>query len=129
MKSKPSAGPTHAADRQRWRDFEPGSELLKQFDILSKVRERYPSAGLLAIGSGNLHFEFMYQCALHQDCNHIELTGTLSEAAAAELLQRANVLLQTNPIDSDSPDDYRRRAEGMYAGGCAPTTDLRAESL
>ena len=36
--------------------FEPGSDLSAQFDVLSKVRERYPSAGLIAIGDGSLHF-------------------------------------------------------------------------
>jgi len=83
-------------------EFEPGYDLPKQFDILNKVRERYPSAGLLAIGSGNLHFEFTYARALHQDGNHIELTGTLPEAAASELIQRANVLLHPNPDDQDA---------------------------
>jgi glycosyltransferase involved in cell wall biosynthesis len=83
-------------------EFEPGYDLPKQFDILNKVRERYPSAGLIAIGSGNLHFKFMYERALHQDCNHIELTGTLSEAATSELIQRANVLLHPNPEDTES---------------------------
>jgi len=83
-------------------EFEPGYDLPKQFDILNKVRERYPSAGLLAIGSGHLHFKFMYERALHHDCNHIELTGTLSDAATSELIQRANVLLHPNPGDRDS---------------------------
>jgi glycosyltransferase involved in cell wall biosynthesis len=83
-------------------EFEPGYNLPKQFDILNKVRERYPSAGLIAIGSGNLHFKFMYERALHQDCNHIELTGTLSEAATSELIHRTNVLLHPNPDDSES---------------------------
>lgn len=83
-------------------EFEPGYDLPKQFDILNKVRERYPSAGLLAIGSGNLNLKFSYDRALHQDCNHIELTGTLSEAAASELIHRANVVLHPNLHDTDS---------------------------
>jgi glycosyltransferase involved in cell wall biosynthesis len=82
-------------------DFEPGSDLTKQFDILSKVRERYPSAGLLAIGSGTLHFKYMYARTLHQDCNHIEFTGALSEAATSELIQRANVLLHSGDNGAD----------------------------
>ena len=83
-------------------EFEPGYDLPKQFDILNKVRERYPSAGLIAIGNGSLHFEFTYARALHQDGNHIELTGTLPKAAASELIQRANVLLRPNPEDQDA---------------------------
>ncbi len=83
-------------------EFERGYDLPKQFDILNKVRERYPSAGLLAIGTGNLHFRFMYERALHQDCNHIELTGTLPEAAISELIHRANVLLHPDASDSRS---------------------------
>ena len=82
-------------------EFEPDYDLPKQFDILSKVRERYPSAGLIAIGSGNLHLKFNYARALHLDCNHIELTGTISEAATSEIIQRANVLLHPNPNDTD----------------------------
>jgi len=83
-------------------EFEPGSDLPKQFDILNKVRERYPSAGLIAVGSGNLHFKYSYARALHQDCNHIELTGDLSEAATSEIIQRANVLLHPNVNEDDS---------------------------
>jgi len=82
-------------------DFEPGSDLPKQFDILSKVRERYPSAGLIAIGTGTLHLKFNHERTLHQDCNHIELTGALPEAVAGELIRRANVLLHTGENHSD----------------------------
>jgi glycosyltransferase involved in cell wall biosynthesis len=83
-------------------DFEQGSDLTKQFDILSKVRERYPSAGLLAIGDGPLHFKYMYARALHTDGNHIEMTGSLSDAATSELIQRANVLLHSGENRGDS---------------------------
>jgi glycosyltransferase involved in cell wall biosynthesis len=76
-------------------ECEPGADLSMQFDILSRVRERYPSAGLIAIGGGSLHFKYMYERALHQDCNHIELTGALPAAAACELIRRANVFLRT----------------------------------
>jgi glycosyltransferase involved in cell wall biosynthesis len=82
--------------------FEPGSELPVQFDILSKVRERYPSAGLLAIGGGSLHFGYMRERALHRDGAHIELTGDLSRAAAAELIRRAHVLLRTGDTRADA---------------------------
>ncbi len=83
-------------------EFEPGYDLPKQFDILNRVRERYPSAGLIAIGSGHLHFKFTYARALHPDSNHIELTGTLSEAAVSELIHRANILLHPNPNENES---------------------------
>jgi glycosyltransferase involved in cell wall biosynthesis len=83
--------------------FEPGSELAGQFDILSKVRERYPSAGLIAMGDGSLRVKYMYERALHRDFNHIELTGTLSAAAIGELIRRANVLLRTSDADGGSP--------------------------
>ena len=83
-------------------DCERGSELSKQFDILRKVRERYPSAGLVAVGGGRLQLKYVRERALHQDCNHIELTGALSEEAISELIQRANVLLKTDHINSDS---------------------------
>ncbi len=82
--------------------FEPGSHLPGQFDILSKVRERYPSAGLIAMGDGSLHVKYMYERAMHRDSSHIELTGALSEAAAGELMRRANVLLRTCHTEGDS---------------------------
>lgn len=82
-------------------DFEPGSDLPKQFDILNKVRERYPSAGLIAIGTGALHLKLIQERALHKDCNHIELTGDLPETAAGELIRRANVLLHSGENHSD----------------------------
>jgi glycosyltransferase involved in cell wall biosynthesis len=92
--------------------FEPGSELPGQFDILSKVRERYPSAGLVAIGDGSLHFEYMYERALHQDGNHIELPGALSAAATGELIRRANVLLRTDDTGGDSSAIYEAAKAG-----------------
>jgi glycosyltransferase involved in cell wall biosynthesis len=82
--------------------FEDGSDLGRQFDILSRVRDRYPSAGLIAMGGGTLHFQYMYERALHKDCNHITLTGSLSREAASELIQRANVFLRTGLNDGDS---------------------------
>ena len=86
--------------------FEPGSELPGQFDILSKIRERYPSAGLIALGDGSLRVKYMYERALHRDFNHIELPGALSAAATGELLRRANVLLRAGDADIDlSPLD------------------------
>ncbi len=97
-------------------EFEPGYDLPKQFDILSKVRERYPSAGLLAIGSGNLHLNFNYLRALHLDGNHIELTGTLSEAATSELIQRANVLLHPDPDDSSFAIQEANKARTPVVG-------------
>jgi glycosyltransferase involved in cell wall biosynthesis len=122
-------------------EFDHGYDLPKQFDILSKVRERYPSAGLIAIGSGNLHFKFTYARALHQESNHIELTGTLSDEAASELIQRANVLLQPDIDDFDSfairtarksntpvvgTDNGRRRAAAyLSAAGDVETASLQ----
>jgi glycosyltransferase involved in cell wall biosynthesis len=83
-------------------DFEPGSDLPLQFDILRKVRERYPSAGLIAVGEGSLHFKYMYERALHQDCNHIHLAGRQSAGSISELIRRANVFLRTNETEDDS---------------------------
>ena len=86
--------------------FEPSSQLPGQFDILSKVRERYPSAGLIAMGGGSLHVKYMYERALHRDFNHIELTGALPAAATGELIRRANVLLRTGDTEGDSSPIY-----------------------
>jgi glycosyltransferase involved in cell wall biosynthesis len=82
--------------------FEPGADLASQFDILSRVRERYPCAGLIAMGGGRLYLELMYQRALHRDGNHIALTGALSREATSELIHRANVFLRTEDNDGDS---------------------------
>ena len=82
--------------------FERGADLASQFDILSRVRERYPSAGLIAMGGGNLHLELMYERALHRDGNHIALTGALSREATSELIHRSNVFLRTEDNDGDS---------------------------
>jgi glycosyltransferase involved in cell wall biosynthesis len=86
--------------------FEPASQLADQFDILSKIRERYPSAGLIAMGDGSLHFKYLHERALHKDFNHILLTGALPAAATAELIGRANVLLRTSGAAEDPSPSY-----------------------
>jgi len=92
--------------------FEPASQLPDQFDILSKIRERYPSAGLIAMGNGSLHFKYLHERALHKDFNHIQLTGALPAAATAELIGRANVLLRSNGSEEDSSPSYEGRKAG-----------------
>jgi glycosyltransferase involved in cell wall biosynthesis len=105
-------------------EFEPESNLPAHFDILSKVRERYPSAGLIVAGEGGLHFNHAYARALHQDSNHIELAGALSRAAVSELIQRANVLLATSHFDSDSfPIHEARKANTQVVATYLPTQE------
>jgi glycosyltransferase involved in cell wall biosynthesis len=107
--------------------FEPGAELSGQFDILSKVRERYPSAGLIAIGAGSLRFKSMYERALHRDCNHIELPGDLSAAAIGELMRRANVLLSAGDADSATIAEARKAGTPVVStnGGDIEACSLR----
>jgi glycosyltransferase involved in cell wall biosynthesis len=100
-------------------EFEPGADLSKQFDILNKVRERYPSAGLIAVGNGSLHFTYLYARAAHQDCNHIELTGSLPEAAAREVMQRATVVLHRG----DSGGDLLALQEALNGSTPVATND------
>jgi glycosyltransferase involved in cell wall biosynthesis len=83
-------------------EFEPGSDLAMQFDLLSKVRERYPSAGLIAMGDGSQRFKYLYEQGMHQDSNHIALPGLLPGATAREVISRANVLLRTAENGGDS---------------------------
>jgi len=82
-------------------EFEPGSDLTMQFDVLSKVRERYPSAGLIAMGDGSQRFKYTYERAMHHDCTHIALPGVLPGAATRELIGRASVLLRTDDKRGD----------------------------
>ncbi len=112
--------------------FEPGSQLPGQFDILSRVRERYPSAGLIAMGDGSLHVKYLYERAMHRDFNHIELMGDLSPAATSELIRRANVLLQTGAAEGDSSPIYGALKAGTpvlsIESGSRPG-DIEAASL
>ncbi len=82
-------------------EFERGCDLAMQFDMLSKVRERYPSAGLIAMGDGAQWFKYIYERGMHQDGNHIALPGMLAGVAAREVISRANVLLRTDDKGGD----------------------------
>ena len=83
-------------------EFELGFDLARQSDILSKVRERYPRAGLIAVGGGSPRSQCSYESAFHQDCNHVKLAGRLTPGAKSELIRRANVFLRTEDGDEDA---------------------------
>jgi hypothetical protein len=52
----------------------------------------------------------MHERALHNDFNHIHLTGALPAAATAELIGRANVLMRTGSEEDSSPIFEGRKA-------------------
>ncbi len=82
--------------------LEPEYDLPLQIDALRLVRERFPAAGLLLVGSGSLEMELrrkIGECSYAQD---ILLCGDVPHATTIQLIARADLMLRTTLYDGDA---------------------------
>jgi len=82
--------------------LEPEYDLPLQFKVLRQVRETFPEAGLLMIGSGSLKDELIRLIALEPSNERILLAGDVPHASTIEVIRRADVLLRTTLYDGDA---------------------------
>jgi len=99
--------------------LEPEYDIPLQLETLAVVRERYPDAGLLVIGSGSLMNELGAAAARKSYGEHILLAGDLPHAVTLSAVARSDVFLRTTHYDGDAISVR----EALWLGTPAIVTD------
>ncbi len=82
--------------------LEPEYDLPLQISALGHVRQEFPEAGLVLIGSGSLEQELRNKIDAQPYAQHILLCGDVPHAATMQATARANVMLRTTLYDGDA---------------------------
>jgi glycogen synthase len=82
--------------------LEPEYDLPLQIDALTPIRQRFPRAGLLMIGSGSLESSLREKIAASPSAAHIWLPGDVPHALTIQAMQRSRVMLRTTLYDGDA---------------------------
>jgi glycogen synthase len=82
--------------------LEPEYDLPLQISALSPIRQKFPRAGLLLIGSGSLEGSLREKIAASPSAAHILLAGDVPHAATMEAIFRSRVMLRTTLYDGDA---------------------------
>ena len=77
-------------------------DLALQIETLGSVREDFPNAGLLIIGSGSLEADLREQIDTKPYTGHILLCGDLDHALTLRAIAESDLLLRTTLYDGDS---------------------------
>ncbi len=77
-------------------------DLPLQIDVLGRVRERFPNAGLIISGSGSLEDELRQKIGSVPYAKHILLTGDISHSVALRLIRDSRIFLRTTLYDGDA---------------------------
>jgi len=82
--------------------LEPEYELELQIDALPKIREQFPKAGLLLLGSGSIEKDLRARIDSRQCAEHVLLAGDVAHGATIEAMSRSRILLRTTWYDGDA---------------------------
>jgi len=82
--------------------LEPEYDLPLQIEILGRVRENFPSAGLVMIGSGSLEGDLRKQIQAQPWAEHILLPGDVAHQATLRAISDSDVMLRTTFYDGDA---------------------------
>jgi glycosyltransferase involved in cell wall biosynthesis len=82
--------------------LEPEYDLPLQIEVLGQVRQRFPSAGLLLIGSGSLEQDLRARISACTYAQHILLCGDVPHAVTMAAIARADLMLRTTLYDGDA---------------------------
>jgi glycogen synthase len=77
-------------------------DLPLQIQTMPHIRKRFPSAGLVMLGSGSLKDELRVSIQQQPCAEHILLPGDVPHAATMEAMSRARILLRTTLYDGDA---------------------------
>ena len=117
--------------------LEPEYDLPLQIDVLGLVREEFPTAGLMLIGSGSLEFELRQRINSKDYSHDILLCGDVDRDVTLRVIADSDVFLRTTLFDGDSISVREALHFGVpvIASDCAerpagvslvPKTDLRS---
>jgi glycosyltransferase involved in cell wall biosynthesis len=73
-----------------------------QINAFGRLRERWPKAGLVMVGSGSLHASIENLVARSTHSMDIRLTGDMPHGLVLRAIERATVLLRTTKFDGDA---------------------------
>jgi glycosyltransferase involved in cell wall biosynthesis len=82
--------------------LEPEYDLPLQIEALGRLRERFPGAGLVLVGSGSLEEELRRRIAAAAHGEHVLLCGDVDRAVTLRLIADSDVMLRTTLYDGDS---------------------------
>lgn len=82
--------------------LEPEYDLALQIDALTPIRQKFPRAGLLMIGSGSLESSLRERIAASPSAAHILLPGDVPHRSTIEAMKRSRVMLRTTLYDGDA---------------------------
>jgi len=82
--------------------LEPEYDLPLQIEALGVVRQRYPNAGLVIIGSGSLEARLKAQIEAASYAPHIKLCGDVEHGVTLSAIKACDVFLRTTLYDGDS---------------------------
>ena len=77
-------------------------DLALQIAVLEKVREKFPNAGLVIIGSGSLEGDLRAKIAAQPYASHMLLCGDVPHKATLQAISRSDVMLRTTLYDGDA---------------------------
>ncbi|HEV3467912.1 MAG TPA: glycosyltransferase family 4 protein [Pyrinomonadaceae bacterium] len=82
--------------------LEPEYDLPLQIEALGRVREQFPGAGLVLVGSGSLEGELRRQIAAAPYGEHVLLCGDVDRAVTLRVIAGSDLMLRTTLYDGDS---------------------------
>jgi glycosyltransferase involved in cell wall biosynthesis len=82
--------------------LEPEYDLPLQIEALAHVRQKFPSAGLVLIGSGSLEQELRSRISACPYAEHVLLCGDVPHATTMHAISRAHLMLRTTLYDGDA---------------------------
>ncbi len=82
--------------------LEPEYDLALQIQVLGRVRERFPKAGLMILGSGSLHERLLQQIAATPYADDILLHGDAPHPVTLRAIADSDLLLRTTWYDGDA---------------------------
>lgn len=77
-------------------------DLPLQIEVLGQVRQQFPNAGLLMIGSGSLEAQLRSQIAAQSYSSHILLSGDVAHKDTLQAIRQSDVMLRTTLYDGDA---------------------------
>jgi len=108
--SKPASLPENLADFFKAHSptlisvglLEPEYDLPIQIEVLGRVRQKFPSAGLVMIGSGSLEPELRSRISVQPYASHMLLCGDVPHHVTLQAISSSDVMLRTTLYDGDA---------------------------
>ncbi len=107
--------------------LEPEYALDLQIASMPRLRQRWPDAGLMLIGSGSLEHALRQQIAESPVSRHIVLQGNVDHPVTLRAIDEADILLRTTRFDGDAVSI--REALQLNTSVVASNTGMRPDGV